>query len=269
MTADIRPTVITCGDIADAIATAAPLSIQESWDNSGVQLGDMSAPCTGVLLALDPTEAAIDEAVARGCNLVVTHHPLLFKGLKHITGANAVERAVIKAIKAGVAVYSSHTAMDSAVGGVSAEMARRLGARVVRPLAPDAPGSDTGLGVVADFDTPVSGSELVRRVHQAFGSHPLRCSAIPSGTFSRIALCGGSGGEFIADAIAAGAAAYVTAEIRYHDMLDRGKDIFLLDIGHFESETCAKDIFYRIITEKFPNFAVKYSQTEENPINYL
>lgn len=268
MTADNRTTV-ACGDIADAIAAAAPLSLQESWDNSGVQLGDMSAPCTGVLLALDPTEAVIDEAVARRCNLVVTHHPLLFKGLKHISGANAVERAVIKAIRAGVAVYSSHTAMDSATGGVSAEMARRLGARVVRPLVPGSPDGPTGLGVVADFDIPVSGIELVERVHEAFGPHPLRCSAMPSGTVTRIALCGGSGGEFIPDAVAAGAGAYITAEIRYHDMLDRGKDIFLLDIGHFESETCAKDIFYRIITEKFPNFAVKYSQTEENPINYL
>lgn len=259
----------TCADILAAIGSCAPLHLQESWDNSGLQVGDVQQPCTGVLLALDPTEAVVAEAIERGCNLVITHHPLLFRGLKRIAGESCVERTVIAAIRAGVVIYSSHTALDSAVGGVSAEMARRLGATVVAPLQPSAPVADTGLGVIAELAEPCDAAAFARLVHAAFGTMPIRCSRAAVGTFTRIALCGGAGGEFIPKAIAAGAAAYVTADVRYHDFVDHGADIFILDIGHFESESCAKDIFYRAITEKFANFAVYYSQLETNPINYL
>lgn len=259
----------TCADIIAAIAGHAPLHLQESWDNSGLQVGDAAQPCTGVLLALDPTEAVVAEAIERGCNLVVTHHPLLFRGLKRIAGESAVERAVIAAIRAGVVIYSSHTALDSAVGGVSAEMARRIGARVTAPLMPSAPDAPTGLGVVAELPEPVDSVAFIELVHKAFGPMPVRCSSPVAGTFGRIAMCGGAGGEFIPAAIAAGAAAYVTADVRYHDFVDHGADILILDIGHFESESCAKDIFYRTITEKFANFAVYYSKLETNPINYL
>lgn len=260
---------LTCADIIAAVSSRAPLDLQDSWDNSGLQVGDPAQACTGVLLALDPTEAVVAEAIGRGCNLVITHHPLLFRGLKRIAGESAVERAVIAAIRAGVVIYSSHTALDSAVGGVSAEMARRLGARVTAPLQPSAPGAQTGLGVIAELTEALDAAGFIELVHKAFGPTPVRCSAPKAGKFTHIALCGGSGGEFIPAAIAAGAAAYVTADVRYHDFVDHGADIFILDIGHFESESCAKDIFYRAITEKFANFAVYYSQLETNPINYL
>lgn len=259
----------TCADIIAAVSSRAPLGLQESWDNSGLQVGDAAQACTGVLLALDPTEAVVAEAIGRGCNLVITHHPLLFRGLKRISGESAVERTVIAAIRAGVVIYSSHTALDSAIGGVSAEMAMHLGAEVAAPLQPTAPGASTGLGVIAELPEAMDAAGFVELVHKAFGASPVRGSVPVPGRFTRIALCGGSGGEFISAAIEAGAAAYVTADVRYHDFVDHGADIFILDIGHFESESCAKDIFYRAITEKFANFAVYYSQLETNPINYL
>lgn len=260
---------ITVSDITTAIAQVAPLSLQESWDNSGLQVGSRDATCTGVLLCVDPTEAIVEEAVRRGCNLVVSHHPLLFCGLKHICGDSQVERTVAAAIRNGVAVYSSHTALDSARGGVSAEMARRLGAMVIGPLSPSAPGADTGLGVVAELPEEMRSTEFVELVKRAFGDHPFRCTAPSVQPIRRIALCGGAGGEFIPAAIAAGAQAYITADVRYHDFVDYRTDIFILDIGHFESEACAKDIFYHIIKEKYPTFAVYDSEIEKNPINYL
>lgn len=259
----------TCGDIIAAVASYAPARLQESWDNSGLQVGDVNAPCTGVLLALDPTPEVVSEAAARGCNLLITHHPLLFRGLKRLSGATPVERAVIEAVRRGVVIYSAHTSLDSAPGGVSAEMAAMIGAQVVSPLKPSESDPAAGLGVVAEFPRPVTARELIERIKGAFGDHPFRCSEIPAGEIGRIALCGGAGGEFIDDAIAAGARAYITAEVRYHDFVDRGKDIFIIDIGHHESESCAKNIFYRIISEKFPNFAVYNSEIEKNPINYL
>lgn len=259
----------TCGDIIAAVSSYAPRQLQESWDNSGLQVGDVTVPCTGVLLALDPTPEVVSEAVARGCNLVITHHPLLFRGLKCISGATPVERAVIEALRHGITVYSAHTSLDSAPGGVSAEMAAMIGAQVISPLQPSDSNPAAGLGVVAELPHALAAEELISRVKDAFGTHPLRCSQVPREKIKRIALCGGAGGEFIADAVAAGAQAYITAEVRYHDFVDRGKDIFIIDIGHHESESCAKNIFYRIISEKFPNFAVYNSELEKNPINYL
>lgn len=123
-------------DIISPLEAFAPLSLQENYDNCGLQVGDRSAECTGVLLALDATPEVMAEALARGCNLVVTHHPLLFRGLKHITGATRVEQTVIAAISSGIAIYSLHTAIDNAPGGVSHEMARLLGLREVSTLDP-------------------------------------------------------------------------------------------------------------------------------------
>lgn len=259
----------TCGDIITAVNRYAPLSLQENWDNSGIQVGDVTAECSGVLLCVDPTEQIIDEAVARDCNLVISHHPLLFRGLKSITPATGVQRAVMAAIRSGVTVFSSHTAMDSATGGISAEMARRLGLEAPIPLVPGANDPTTGLGAVARATTPLDAESLVTKIKAVFGNSVVRASRLRPDAITTVAMCGGAGGEFIPDAIACGAQAYITADIRYHDFVDHGDEIFLVDIGHYESECCAKDIFYRIITEKFPNFAVYYSELENNPISYL
>lgn len=255
--------------IVDALTAFAPLALQEAWDNSGLQLGSLGGACTGVLLCVDCTPATVEEAVARGCNLIVSHHPLLFKGLKHISpDGSLVERTAWAAITAGLAIVSLHTCLDSTRGGISCEMARRLGATVESVLAPGADPS-TGLGVVARFPKPISTEEYVARVKEAFGSPVVRASRMPAGIIDRIGMCGGSGGEFIPRAIAAGCRAYLSSDIRYHDFVDHGGSIFITDIGHYESEECAKDIFYNVISEKFANFAVYKSLEESNPIKYL
>lgn len=261
---------MTIARIIDAINNFAPLSLQESWDNSGVQVGAVDRECTGVLLCVDVTPGIIDEAARRGCNLVIAHHPLLFRGLKQICpGDNVVQQSVIEAIRHDITVFSSHTSLDSTPGGISHRIARMLGAEVLSPLsAPE--GSETGLGVVAVFDKPLTPAQFVERVKDAFGSSVVRCSAaLPDATIRRIALCGGSGGEFIPLAVEKGCDVMLTSDVRYHDFVDFGKRIFIADIGHYESEECAKQIFYDIISDFFPNFAVCKSETERNPINYL
>ena len=260
---------MTIAEVINAINDFAPLSLQESWDNSGVQVGDITAECSGVLLCVDATETIIDEAIARGCNLVIAHHPLLFRGLKQIVGKSLVERTVLKAIRRSITVFSAHTSLDSTRGGISWEMARMLGSEVTGILSPSTSDPSIGLGVIAEFSTPFTPEEFTAKVKQTFGSPICRCTAAPNATIQRIAMCGGAGGEFINEAIAAGAQAYISSDTRYHDFVDHASDIFLVDIGHYESESCAKDIFYRVITEKFPNFAVCKSELEKNPINYL
>lgn len=258
-------------DIINAIEAVAKPQYQAGWDNSGLQVGSADDECTGVLLCVDCTPAVVQEAIQRGCSLIVSHHPLIFKGLKTITGRTPAEVAVMKALRHGVSIYSAHTSVDSAPGGVSQTMAEMLGARVLDPIeAQDGYNETVGLGVHAVFDQPLTQAELVQRIKDTFGSPVVRTSACynADAKVERLSMCGGSGGEFIPAARKAGAQAYLTSDTRYHDFVDHGNDILLLDIGHYESEACTKQIFYRIITEKFTNFAVYISELESNPIKY-
>lgn len=259
-------------EIIRAIESFAPTGIQESWDNSGLQTGDSNAECTGVLLCVDVTPELVDEAIAHGCNLIVSHHPLIFKGLKSVTGATPQERALIKALRQDVSIYSSHTPLDSTREGLSFEMARLIGLRPKSVLDPQAAGTGTGLGVLARVPDGKAwtANHLIAQVRKAFNiPHALRCSEGSGEPVTTVALCSGAGGEFIQAAIEAGAQAIVTAEVRYHDFVDHGKDIMIIDAGHFETENCAKDVLMKIISGKFPNFAVYKSTTESNPVKYL
>lgn len=257
----------TIRQITAAIQRLAPLDLQESWDNSGLQVGNADAVCTGVLVTVDVTPAVVREAVARGCNLIVSHHPLIFRGLKTITGQNDVQLSVHAAIVGGVSVYSSHTALDNAPGGVSHTMASMLGVRVTDVLVPSAPGSQAGTGVVGELPQPLGGPEFVSRVKKVFGASVARCTAMPAKAVSRVALCGGAGGEFIARAAACGAQAYVTGDVRYHDFVDWQDRLLIVDVGHYETEQCVKNIFFKTIQTNFPELPL-FMTTASNPVHY-
>ncbi len=256
-------------EVIGTIEQFAPRHLQESYDNSGVQIGcTANCECTGVLLAVDPTPAVVKEAIELGCNLVITHHPLLFKGLKSITGANPVEMATIEAIRAGITLYSSHTSLDRCENGVSAEMAEMLGLTEVRPL--EKTDGTFGLGAIGKLEKSLSPGEFIGLVKKVFDSPVVRhTSFAPSTEIKTVALCGGSGASMIPEAIAAGADAMLTSDTKYHDFVDYAERILIADIGHFESEKCTKSIFHKVIKEKFPNFAHLYIATENNPINYM
>ncbi len=257
-------------DIIAAIEAYAPPALQEGYDNTGYQVGDPESEATGALLCVDVTDDIIDEAKSKGANLIISHHPLLFRGVKCVIGRNRPERALAKAIREGITIYSSHTAMDSAVGGVSWRMAQRLGLTGTTLLVPSHPGADTGLGVTGELPRPLTPTEFASMVKSTFGCGAVRMSRpAPQLVVKKVALCGGAAAEFLPEAIAAGAQAYVTADCKLNQFLDYAPDILLVDAGHFETEECTKEIFFDILTEKFPNFAVSYSDIEKNPIIYL
>ena len=135
----------------------APLPLQDGYDNAGLQIGLTEAEVTGVLLCLDVTEPVVDEAITSGCNLIVSHHPLLFSPLKRITGSNETERCVMKALSAGIAIYSAHTNIDNAPGGVNFRIAEKLGLQNVRILVP----KEESLLKLAVY-VPVSYADAVR-----------------------------------------------------------------------------------------------------------
>ena len=262
-------------EITDAIEQYAPLRLQEEWDNAGIQVGDPEAEITGVLLCTDATEAVIAEAIERGCNLVISHHPLIFHGLKKIMGRTPVERTVAMAIKHDITIYSAHTNMDSAWHGVSFRMAAKIGMTDVQFLdgnqvMPYGEGQSTtaGCGVIGDIE-PTQAIDVLKRVKAAFEVGAVRYSGDAERVVTRVALCGGAGGFLLDKAVEMGAQLYVTADMRYHDFLDNSQRIVVADIGHYESEHYTKEIFLEIIQKKNPTFAVTFAKNETNQVNYL
>ena len=254
-------------DIIKVIEDFAPLSIQEGWDNSGLCVGSPEDEVSSVLLALDCTPELIDEAVACGADMVVTHHPLIFSGLKKISPDDMVGAAVIKAVRAGVSVYAAHTSADKVLEGVSGAMAARLGLTGVEVLAED--GDGTGLGAVGDFPRPIAAEEAVRLVKEAFGLKMMKTSRPLDGMISRVAMCGGSGGSLIGAAKAAGAQLYISGDISYHNFFTP-EGFMVMDIGHYESEIEIVDILFSLIKKNFPTFAVRITQNiNSNPIYYF
>ena len=254
-------------DVVKVIEDFAPLALQEGWDNSGLCVGSADAPVTSVLLGLDCTPELVDEAVACGADMIVTHHPLIFSGLKKITPDDPVGEAVIKAVKAGISVYAAHTSADKVIAGVSGAMAARLGLVNVSILDED--GDGTGLGVVGDLPEPVSAAEAVRLVKDRFNLKAMRTSRPVEGMISRVAMCGGSGGSLIKAAQASGAQLYLSGDISYHNFFTR-EGFMIMDIGHYESEIEIVDILFSLIKKNFPTFAVRITQNiYSNPIFYF
>ena len=254
-------------DIIKVIEDFAPLSVQESWDNSGLCVGSPEDEVNGVLIALDCTPELVDEAVACGADLIVTHHPLIFSGLKKISPETQVGRAVIKAVKAGVSIYAAHTSADKVLSGVSGDMARKLGLEDVEILQKD--GEDIGLGVVGNLPHSMKSEDVVRFVKERFGLKVAKVSRPLDEPVSRVAMCGGSGGSLIGEARRSGAQLYISGDISYHNFF--AEDGFMImDIGHYESEIGIVDILFSLIKKNFPTFAVRITQNiNSNPIYYF
>lgn len=257
---------MTVRDIANAIEEFAPLRLQEDYDNAGLQVGDPMASVNAVMLCLDVTMEVLAEARKRQCDMIVSHHPLIFRGLKSLTGADETQRIVIEAMRSGVAIYSAHTNLDSAWNGVSHEMAHMLGMTGLQVLIPNGEDARTGLGVIGDVN-PTPTLEFLRKVKDKFGVKALRYSSQSKAiVVKRVALCGGAGASFIRDAMAAGADIYVTGDVKYHDFASYGNDMVIADIGHYESELCSMKIFSRIIRQQYPNVVVYFSEDQQCPI---
>lgn len=256
-------------DIATVIEEFAPKRLQESYDNTGLQVGNPEMEVSAVLLCLDVTEDIIKEALERHCNLIVTHHPLLFKGLKEITGKTSTERIVITAIQENLAIYSAHTNLDSAWEGVSHEIAHILNLKSLRVLEPKEGNPSAGLGVIGEIQ-PTPKLEFLRKIKNDFKVKCLRYSAqSPQLVVRRVAVCGGAGASLIKAAIENGADLIVTGDVKYHDFTTYGLDIIIADIGHYESELCTKEIFSRIIRGTYHDCVTYFAESETNPVKYM
>jgi dinuclear metal center YbgI/SA1388 family protein len=360
-------------DLCSYLDSEVPLSFQEGYDNAGLQVGLPENEISSALITLDVTEEVIDEAINKKCDVVISHHPVIFNGIKRISGRSYTERILYKAIKNDLAIYSSHTNLDSFSNSVSKKMAEKLKLKNIKVLSPlknrllklvtfipethlgkvrdalfeagagvignydrcgfsnSGSGSfrgnettnpfagergkmhfenearfetilfshlkekvikalldahpyeevaydiyslenenvDLGLGCAGYLEAPMKEDEFIVLVSSVFDAKGLRYSSLTGNPVKKVAVCGGSGASMLPDAIACKADVFITADIKYHNFFDAENKILLIDTGHFESEKYSVEILYDLIIKKFPKFAVRFSETNTNPINYF
>lgn len=256
-------------EIIREIESFAPLSTQESYDNCGIQVGDSHTEVTGLMITLDVTEDVVDEAIALGCNFILSHHPLIFRGIKKITGDDYIQKCLIKAIKNNILIYSAHTNVDKAYKGVSAILAKKIGLINGKILKAEGDGS-YGLGYIGELPIEEGAIDFLSRIKQELGVGCIRHTRFAmERKIKKVALCGGSGSEFISDAIANQVDIYLTGDIKYHQFFEVKNDLILADIGHFESEQYIKDVFFDIVSKINPKFAIHFTDYKTNPIKYI
>ena len=256
--------------VLDALEQYAPLPLQDGFDNAGLQIGlTEEQEVTGALLCLDVTEAIVDEAERVGCNLIVAHHPLLFHGLKSITGKSYVERCVVKAIQKGIAIYAAHTNLDNAEGGVNYRIAEKIGLTDLQFLEGKTAAVPAGAGVVGELPEAEDEREFLLRLKQLFGIRCIRHNQFVGRKIKRVALCGGAGGFLLANAIAQGADAFLTGEMRYHDYFGHDDELLIAEMGHYESEQYTIELFAEVLGAHFPELKIVKTLLNTNPINYL
>ena len=254
----------------DALEQYAPLPLQDGFDNAGLQIGlTAEQEVTGALLCLDVTEAVIAEAEREGCNLIVAHHPLLFHGLKSITGKSYVERCVVKAIQKGIGIYAAHTNLDNAQGGVNYRIAEKIGLVNLSFLETKPAAVPAGAGVIGELPDAEEERDFLLRLKALFGIQCLRHNALGNRKIRRVALCGGAGGFLLPAAIAQGADAFLTGEVRYHDYFGHEGELLIAEMGHYESEQYTIDILEEILRSRFPELKTVKTSLNTNPINYL
>ena len=359
-------------DVITHLEVLAPLAYAEEFDNVGLLVGDKNSELTGVLVTLDTLESVVDEAIENQCNLIVSFHPIIFKGLKKITGKTYVERVLIKAIEHKIAIYAIHTALDNAFEGANAGLCELLGLKNKAILIPQAGtikqlttyvpeknagavktalfacgagsignytdcsfssvGTGTfkgnehsnpvigakhelqkisetkltfsfakhlehtvlkalfsshpyeevayeivslentnqhiGMGMIGQLEHPMDGNSFIKVLKTQLNCSVIRHSALLDTPIQKVAVLGGSGSFAIEAAKAAGADAFVTADLKYHDFFSAENKIVLADVGHYESEQHIKNILVAHLKKKITNFAVLLSKTNTNPVKY-
>jgi len=256
--------------VLSALERFAPLPLQESWDNAGLQVGLTETEVSGALLCLDVNERIVDEAIAKGCNLVVSHHPLLFRGLKTISDLTDVQRTVRKAIINGICVISMHTNMDNALGGVNFRIAQKLGLQNVSFIAPKSvDGIEAGSGVVGQLPEPQAADDFILMVKKVFGVECAMCNELLRRSINKVAICGGAGDFLLDDALKVGADAFITGEMHYHQYFGYEQQIQICVIGHYQSEQYTTEVFEEIIRKECPGVKTCIAETCTNPILYI
>lgn len=256
-------------DVIEALERFAPLPLQEDYDNAGLQTGLTEAEVSGALLCLDVTEEVLREAAAEGLNMVIAHHPLLFRPLRHLTDSTQAERCTYYAVRHDIAIYAAHTNLDNARGGVNYEMARRIGLEDLQLLQERSDGQG-GSGVIGQLDQPMEAGDFLKHIKRTFQVECLQHNQLFTGRLIRkVALCGGAGDFMLPQALKAGADAFLTGEMHYHQFFGWNGRIQIGVLGHYQSEQFTQQLLQQLLEDSLPALRTKITTINTNPIHYL
>jgi dinuclear metal center YbgI/SA1388 family protein len=259
----------TVGEIAAVLEQLAPLALAEEWDNVGLLVGDASWPADRVMTCLTVTPETVAEAIAGGAQLIVSHHPLPFRPVRSITSETTPGRLLLDLIRHAIALYSPHTAFDSAPAGINQHLAIGLGLQEIRPLLPAASDPEVGAGRAGLVAEPLTLAELARRTQEFLSADATRIVGAPERGVARIAIACGSGGSLLESAIAAGCDALVTGEMTFHNCLEaEARGVAAVLAGHFASERFALLSLADYLTDQLADVDVWPSRTERNPLRW-
>ena len=248
-------------EIISLIENYFPLDYAYEWDNSGLQIGDINQEINKILISLDLTEENLQYAVNNKIDCIITHHPLIFSGIKNITADTKTGRMILTAIENKISVYSAHTNMDVAPEGINTFLCRIFNMKNTEIIEPHPCYENTGLGKIGDI-APISLSCLMEEIKDKLNTPAIRYSGDENQIIKKVAVGSGSCSELIPQAIKLGADTIITADLKYHTCLDYASNNFsIIDAGHFPTENIIKEIFFNILS-KTDIEIIKYNQTD-------
>ena len=259
-------------DVISYLERLAPLQLAEQWDNVGLLLGDRSRSVSRVMTCLTLTEDVAEEAIADGADMIICHHPILFRAVKRLTSDHAEGRLILRLAEARVLVYSPHTAFDSARDGINAQIAESLQLEEVRPLRPSAmePDGSVGGGRCGTLPRAVPLRELVSEARKILRAEAAQVAGGLDRAVQRVAIACGSAAEFLPDAVRAGCDVLLTGEARFHACLEaRDGPCALVLLGHYATERPAVEQLARVLGGAFPDVTCWPSRVEKDPVIWM
>ena len=256
-------------EIIEVMETLAPTFLKEDFDNVGLMVGDREKEVKKVLLALDCTLKVVEEAKENNVDLIITHHPLIFRRPNNITTDTIQGRKIIELIKNDISLYSSHTNLDSAKSGLNDSIPKLLGYDSSEILEVNKRDEKAGLGRIVTLDKPTKLDEIVDNVKKALNINNLR---VVKGKeeVNKIAIINGSGQDFIGKAVSKGADCIITGDTTYHFASDyKEMGINIIDAGHCASEQIVFFNVMKNIIDKFTDIEFILSKVEEDPYTFL
>ncbi|MDO4518979.1 MAG: Nif3-like dinuclear metal center hexameric protein [Eubacteriales bacterium] len=240
-----------------------PERYAESWDNVGLLVGDDTKEVTKVMLTLDLTENIVDQAIEAGADMIISHHPMIFSGMKRVNNHDFLGRKVLKLIQHGIQYYAMHTNYDIiGMADLSADYFQLTDTRVLSVTAPEE--EPQGIGRVGKLPRPMTLLECAEHVKKCNKLEHVRIYGDPSAMIEEVAVCTGSGKSLLKDALDSGAQVYITGDIDHHTGLDAVEQgLFLIDAGHFGTEYIFADAMEKELAEAFPELEIVKAKMQQ------
>ncbi len=260
-------------EVAMYLEGKAPLQWQESYDNAGFLVGDPDDPVKGILVALDVTLPVIQEAMAIGASLIVSHHPVIFQSIRQLTGQNGTEKVVKELLRNKIGAICMHTNLDAAPGGVNDLLAEAVGLSQIGPLLQagvrEEDGAFYGIGRVGVLERPMPFSSFAERVKKSLHAGGLRFYDAGKPVF-RVAVGGGSCGSLLSDVIRLGCDTFVTGDVKYDVFLEAAAmGVHLIDAGHYPTENLICNQMANWLREAFPTVPTAVSRCHQDVVHFM